>query len=201
VVPVSEFAALTNPRLLLAKAWDCRVGCALFIEAIHELAAVGHPNTVYGVGTVQEEVGLRGATTSAEIVDPDIGIAIESGIAGDMPGVKDTEAQEKLGAGPTVLLYDNSMVPHSKLRDFFLDTAAAEGIPVQVDAMARGGTDAGRIHLHRAGVPSLVVAVPTRYVHSHQGIIHLDDYENTLRLLVAAVRRLDSSTVASLRAD
>ena len=201
VIPVAEFAAMANPRLLLAKAWDCRIGCALFIETIRALASGDHPNTLYGVGTVQEEVGLRGATTSSELVDPDIGIALEVGIAGDMPGVKETEAQEKLGAGPTVLLYDSSMVPHSKLRDFAFDVATAEGIPLQVDAMARGGTDAGRMHIHRGGVPSLVLAVPTRYIHTHQGIIHLDDYENALRLLIAMIKRLDRATVADLRAD
>ncbi len=201
VIPVAEFARMANPRLLLAKAWDCRVGVALFMEAIRALQGVDHPNTVYGVGTVQEEVGLRGATTSADLVDPDVGIALEVGIAGDMPGVKETEAQEKLGKGPTILLYDSSMVPHTKLRDFAFDTAEAEGIPVQVDAMARGGTDAGRIHLNRSGVPSLVIGVPTRYIHTHQGIISLDDYENALKLLLALIRRLDAPAVKSLTAD
>ncbi len=201
VIPVSPFAHMANPRLLMAKAWDCRVGCALFIDAIRELAATGHPNTVYGVGTVQEEVGLRGAITSAEVVDPDIGFALEVGIAGDMPGVKDTEAQEKLGQGPVVLLYDASMVPHAGLRNLVVDVAAEEKIPVQFDAMARGGTDAGRIHVHKTGVPSLVIGVPCRYIHSHSSIIHLDDYENTLKLLVAVIKQLDDKVVARLRSD
>ncbi len=201
VIPVAEFSPMANGRLLLAKAWDCRVGVALFMETIKALQAIDHPNTVFGVGTVQEEVGLRGAITSADLVDPDVGIALEVGIAGDMPGVKETEAQEKLGKGPTVLLYDSSMIPHTKLRDLVFDTAAAEHIPVQVDAMARGGTDAGRIHINRSGVPSLVIGVPTRYIHTHQGIIHLNDYENALKLLLAIVRRLDAATVKGLTAD
>jgi len=199
VIPVSPFTQMANPRLLLAKAWDCRVGCALFIDAIRALNGEAHPNTVYGVGTVQEEVGLRGATTSVEVVDPDVGFALEVGIAGDMPGVKETEAQEKLGKGPVILLYDASMVPHAGLRDFVVSIAESEGIPFQYDAMARGGTDAGRIHIHKAGVPSLVLGVPTRYIHSHAGIIHRDDYDNALKLLLAVIRKLDAQAVESLR--
>lgn len=201
VIPVSPFEPMANPRLLLAKAWDCRIGCALFIDTIKALADIGHPNTVYGVGTVQEEVGLRGATTSVDLVDPDVGLALEVGIAGDMPGVKETEAQTKLGQGPVVLLYDSSMVAHPKLRDFVLSVAEDQKIPTQFDAMARGGTDAGRIHIHKGGVPSLVIGVPCRYIHSHSGIIHLDDYENTLKLLVAVIRRLDHAAAAGLRMD
>jgi endoglucanase len=201
VVPVSEFVPMANPKQLLAKAWDNRVGCALFMEVIEQLNGLDHPNTVYGVGTVQEEVGLRGAMTSAHVVDPDVGFALESGIAGDMPGVKDTEAQAKLGAGPIILLYDASMIGHNKLRDFVADTATEVGVPVQYDAMARGGTDAGRIHVNRGGVPSLCVAVPCRYVHSHASIINLDDYTNTVRLMVAVAERLDAGVAAWLRAD
>lgn len=201
VVPASELVPMSNPKQLLAKAWDNRVGCALFVEVIDRLQGTGHPNTVYGVGTAQEEVGLRGATTSAHLVDPDVGFALESAIAGDMPGVKETEAQAKLGGGPVILIYDASMIGHHKLRDFVADTAAEVGVPVQYDAMARGGTDAGRIHINRGGVPSLCIAVPCRYVHSHASIINLDDYENTVRLMVAVAQRLDSTVAAWLRAD
>lgn len=201
VVPDSEFTPMANPKLVMAKAWDNRVGCALFMDVIAGLQGIAHPNTLYGVGTVQEEVGLRGATTSAHVVDPDVGFALESGIAGDMPGVKETEAQEKLGGGPVILLYDASMIGHRKLRDFVADTAADIGVPVQYDAMARGGTDAGRIHVNRSGVPSLVIAVPARYVHSHASIINLDDYDNTVKLLLEVIKRIDAPTAAWLRQD
>lgn len=199
VIPDSPFTVMKNDKFLMAKAWDDRLGCALFIEVIKSLQGVDHPNTVYGVGTVQEEVGLRGATTSSHLVDPDIGFALEVGVAGDTPGAE--KANEKLGKGPVVLIYDASMIPHIKLRDFVVNTAKEAGIPLQFDHMAGGGTDAGRIHVHGRGVPSLCIAVPTRYIHSHAGIIHRDDYENAVKLILELVKRLDEKTVHELNND
>lgn len=199
IIPDSPFTIMKNEKYLMAKAWDDRLGCALFIEVIKALQGVDHPNTVYGVGTVQEEVGLRGATTSSHVIDPDIGFALEVGIAGDTPGAE--KANEKLGQGPVVLLYDASMIPHVKLRDFVVDTAKQAGIPLQFDHMAGGGTDAGRIHINGRGVPSLCIAVPTRYIHSHAGIIHRDDYENAVKLVLELVKRLDEKTVNELNID
>jgi len=198
VVPYSEFTVMKNDRLVLAKALDNRVGCALAVEVLRRLQGVDHPNTVYGVGTVQEEVGLRGAQTSAHAVQPDVGIALEVSIAGDVPGMKPEEAQSKLGKGPTVLLYDATLVPHVQLRDLVMDVAEAEGIPLQFDVMPGGGTDAGRIHLFGQGVASLCIGVPTRYIHSHAGIMHLDDFEAAVRLLTALVMRLDAGAVQRL---
>lgn len=198
VIPDSPFATMKNGKLIMAKAWDDRLGCAIFLEVLKRLQGVDHPNTVYGVGSVQEEVGLRGATTSSEVVDPDVGFALEVGIAGDMPGVRPEESQEKLGKGPTILLYDASMVPHRRLRDLVIETAESNGIPYQFNAMAGGGTDAGRIHVHGRGVPSLVIGVPTRYIHSHTGVINRDDYEGAVRLMVEVIKRLDQATVRGL---
>ena len=200
VIPDSPFTVMKNPKYLMAKAWDDRLGCALFMEVIQALQGEEHPNTVYGVGTVQEEVGLRGATTSSYLIEPDIGLALEVGIPGDTPGVED-KATEKLGLGPVIMLYDASMIPHTKLRNFVVDTAKQAGIPLQFDSMAGGGTDAGRIHVHGRGVPSLCIAVPTRYIHSHAGIIHRDDYDNAVKLVLELVRKLDADTVAELNRD
>jgi len=199
IVPDATFTVMKNEKFLMAKAWDDRLGCALFIEVIKALQGVEHANTVFGVGTVQEEVGLRGATTSAFVVNPDIGFALEVGIAGDTPGAE--KMTEKLGKGPALLMYDASMVPHVKLRDFVIGVAAEIGIPLQFDVMPGGGTDAGRIHVTGRGVPSLVIAVPTRYIHSHYGIIHRDDYDNAVKLVIELVKRLDSAQVAELNAD
>lgn len=198
IIPVSEFTVMNNEKYLLAKAWDNRVGCALAIDVLRRLQDVDHPNTVYGVGTVQEEVGLRGAQTSSFAVEPDVGIALEVSIAGDMPGMKPEEAQSKLGGGPTLLLYDATLIPNVKLRDLFIDTAEEENIPLQFDAMPGGGTDAGRMHLFGRGAAAICLGVPTRYIHSHVGIMHRDDYEAAARLLTAVVKRLDADQVAAL---
>ncbi|MBO2520973.1 MAG: peptidase M28 [Firmicutes bacterium] len=198
VVPVCPYTPLANPKYVMGKAFDNRVGCALVVEVLRRLQEVPHPNAVYGVATVQEEVGLRGAATSTYAVEPDIAFALDTGIAGDTPGVAPHEAQEKLGKGPAILIYDASLVPHRRLRDFVLDVAEEAGIPVQFEAMPGGGTDAGRMHLFGRGVPSLAIAVPVRYIHSHAGVVHLDDIENTARLMVEVIRRLDAGRVKEI---
>jgi len=195
IIPVSPFCVLQNGKTYLAKAFDDRLGCAIFMDVIKKLAKEKHPNTVYGVGTVQEEVGLRGARTSAWAVQPDVGIALEVSIAGDMPGIKKEESQQAIGAGPSILVYDSSMIPNLKLRDLIFDTAKENDIPVQPCVMERGGTDAGVIHINMQGVPSIVIGVPCRYIHSHVGIIHRDDYDNAVKLMVAVIKKLDAKTV------
>src|SRR5690606_16329936 len=109
VVPYFEFTVMNNEKMLLAKAWDNRIGCAIVIDVLKKLRETEHPNIVYGVGTVQEEVGLRGAKTSAQKVAPDIGFSLDVGIAGDTPGISEKEALSKLGDGPQIILYDASM--------------------------------------------------------------------------------------------
>ncbi len=200
VVPDAPWTPLHNPRLLMAKAWDNRFGCALAIEVLRRLQGTDHPNVVYGVGTVQEEVGLRGATTSTQLIGPDIGFAFDTSIAGDMPGMTPDDAAGKLGQGPVILLYDGSLVPHTGLRDLVLEVAEHEGIPIQFDRVAGGGTDAGKIQLYGAGVPSLVVGVAVRYIHTHAAILHRDDFDQAARLMTAVVKRLDTATLTQLRA-
>jgi endoglucanase len=199
VVPVCPFTVMRNEKLLMAKAWDNRFGCALAIEVLRRLQGQAHPNEVYGVGTVQEEVGLRGATTTTNMIAPDIGFALDTGIAGDMPGVNLDEASGKLGKGPVILLYDGSMIPHTGLRNLVIDVAAAENIPLQFDKMPGGGTDAGKMHVFGAGVPSLVVGIPVRYIHTHASILHRDDFEQAVQLMVAVIKRLDAETVQQLK--
>lgn len=200
IVPVCPFTVMKNEKLLMAKAWDNRFGCAVAIEVVRRLHEENHPNDVFAVGNVQEEVGLRGAQTTTYSIAPDIGFALDTGIAGDTPGISADEAQGKLGKGPVVLIFDGSMIPHVGLRDLVLDIAAAEQIPVQTDHIAGGGTDAGRMHLFGAGVPSLVIGVPVRYIHTHASIMHRDDFEQTVRLLIAVIKRLDAETVRALKA-
>lgn len=201
IIPICPFTVMQNPKMLMAKAWDNRIGCAIAIEVLRRLKAENHPNTVYGVGTVQEEVGLRGAQTSAHLIQPDISFALDVGIAGDTPGVKPEEAQAKMGDGPQIILYDASMVSHKGLRDFVVDVAEENNIPYQFDALAGGGTDAGRMHLAGNGVPSLAVTIATRYIHSHAAILHRDDFENAVRLLVSVINKLDKAAVQKIKFD
>ncbi len=199
IVPVSPFTPLqVEPRTYLGKAFDDRIGCALFVEVLTELSQEKRPVTLYGVGTVMEEVGTRGAKTSAHLVNPDVAIILEVDIAGDTPGIKPEESEVRLGKGPSLLLYDARMLPNLRLRDLAIETAAAEGIPLQFSVMPGGATDGAQIHLHAAGVPCIVIGVPTRHIHSHTGVLRRDDYENALNLLLALIRRLDKETVAGL---
>lgn len=198
VVPVSAFTPLAGGKTYLAKAWDDRVGCALFVQALQRLAGEEHPNTVYGVGTVQEEVGLRGAKTTAYVVNPDVAIILESDIAYDVPGMKQDEPPVVLGKGPSLVVFDAGMIPNTRLRDLTVETAAALGIPLQFSSLEGGRTDGSIIHLHNAGVPTIVLGVAARHIHSHAGIIHRGDYDHLLDLLVALVKRLDAATVDAL---
>ncbi|MFB4159792.1 M42 family metallopeptidase [Geomicrobium sp. JSM 1781026] len=198
VVPICDFTVMNNEKLLMAKAWDNRIGCALAIEVLKQLKDVDHPNEVYGVGTVQEEVGLRGAKTSAAAIEPDIGFSVDVGIAGDTPGVSKSDAQAEIGKGPQILVYDASLISHKGLRDLVVDTAEAENIPYQFDAMAAGGTDGGAIQLTANGVPALSICIPTRYIHTHAGILHQDDFENAAKLIVSVIKKLDAETVKTL---
>lgn len=198
VVPYFEFTQLKNEKMLLAKAWDNRIGCAIAIDVLKQLKGEAHPNVVYGVGTIQEEVGLRGARTSAHAIQPDIGFGVDVGIAGDTPGITDQEADSKLGKGPQIILYDASMVSHKGVRDLVVKTAEDNAIPFQYASIAGGGTDSGSIHLTANGVPSLSITIATRYIHSHAAILHRDDFENAVKLIVETIKKLDAETVKEL---
>jgi len=199
VVPWSPFSIIRNGKVAMGKAFDDRIGAFIIMEAIRRLKEDGieHPNTVYGAATVQEEVGLRGAQTVSHLVDPDVGIVLEVDIAGDVPGIKPQEAPAKMGKGPSLITYDRSMIPNQPLKEFVIRVAKEVNIPLQLSQIARGGTDAGRIHLTRTGCPSVVISVPTRHIHSHVGLLSLEDAENATKLILELIKRLDERTVKS----
>ncbi|MHC5215578.1 M42 family metallopeptidase [Enterococcus sp. LJL128] len=199
ITPYIEYRRMNDTKFLLAKAWDNRIGTAVSLKVLENLAQEGHPNILYAASDVQEEVGLRGAQTSTYLVDPDIAFALDTGTAGDTPGMTEKEADSKLGEGPQILIYDASMIPHKKLKDFVIQVAEENNIPFQYTVIAGGGTDAGRMHLTRNGVPSLAITVPVRYLHSHTSIIHEDDYLNTVKLVTEVVKRLDQETVLKIK--
>ncbi|BCB05078.1 M42 family metallopeptidase [Bacillus sp. KH172YL63] len=201
VVPHFEFTVMNNEKMLLAKAWDNRIGCAIAIDVLKHLQNEKHPNVVYGVGTVQEEVGLRGARTAAAKIQPDIAFAVDVGIAGDTPGISDKDSSSKMGDGPQIILYDASMVSHKGLRDFVTDTADELNIPYQFDALPGGGTDSGAIHITANGVPALSITIATRYIHSHAAMLHRDDYENTVKLITEVIKKLDRTAVDGITFD
>lgn len=201
ITPYFEFNVLKNEKMLLAKAWDNRIGCAIAIDVLRALKNQKHSNIVYAVGNVQEEVGLRGAKTSTFKIQPDIGFSVDVGVAGDTPGITSKESTSKLGAGPQIIIYDASMVSHKGLRDFVVDTAEEHNIPYQFDSTPGGGTDAGSIHITANGVPTLAISIATRYIHSHAAILHRDDYENTVKLMVEIIKKLDRETVNKITFD
>ena len=162
VVPDAPFERLANGRYL-GKAWDDRVGIAVVIEALRRLKASGHPNQLYVAATVQEEVGLRGARTAADLIKPDIGIAIEGGITGDSPQRNPEETQAVLGGGPGIFLYDSSAIPNRKMVALVADTARAAGIPLQRDLVQGYGDDSAAIQATAGGVPTVNLVVPARY--------------------------------------
>jgi putative aminopeptidase FrvX len=198
VMPRASFEILANQKTYLSKAFDDRVGTALIVSVLEALKGIDHPNTIFGVATVQEEVGVRGATTSVRAVNPDVALVFESDIAGDVPGIKPEESTVKLGKGPTVLIYDARMIPNLRLRDLVFDLAEEMNIPVQTSAIEGGATDGAAIHLHDTGVPTLVIGVAARHIHSHSSIIHRSDYDNAVQLMVGLMQKLTVETVANL---
>ena len=141
-----------------------------------------------------EEVGLRGARTTAFVVKPDVCLTLEVDIAGDVPGIEAHESSSKMGYGPTLTTYDSSMVPNQELVELIIKTADARNIPIQF-SQVKGGTDAGVIHLSNAGCPSVVLSVPTRHIHSHVGLLSMSDAENCIKLVIELVKKLDRKTV------
>jgi endoglucanase len=197
VVPFSPFADLGNGRLL-GKAWDDRVGCAMLIEALRQLAELKHPNTVYAVGTTQEEAGLLGAQTSAFAIAPQVAIVAEVSVASDVPGSTQDGSYAELGKGVALCIRDAGMIPNRRLRELVAGVAEEEGIPTQYVTMERGTTDGTRVQVHGEGVPTLYIGPPTRYIHSHAGLIDTDDFDGAVKLLVEVTRRLDRETVAGM---
>ena len=183
---------------LLAKAWDNRIGMAVAVEVLKFTHSHDHPNVIFAGANVQEEIGLRGAKTAAHLVNPQIGIALDTGTAGDTPGMTEKEADSILGKGPQVIIKDGSMIGHKGLREFVTDLAERRNIPFQYTFIPGGGTDAGSFHQTRDGIPSIAITVPVRYLHSHTSVIHEDDFKYTVQLVQAIVEELDQAAYQTI---
>jgi len=197
IAPRGEFAVFATEfrelagqkggwRTVQGKAFDDRVGCAILAELLKER----FPFDLVAAFTVQEEVGLRGARVAAWTEKPDAALVLECTGANEVPTTRDTSPSTRLGSGPAITIRDTSFIADPRLVELFRTTAREKSIPHQYKQPNIGGTDAGSIHRSREGVPSLVVAVPARYIHSPASIIDLTDFENTAALAREALHRL-----------
>jgi endoglucanase len=172
------------------KAFDDRAGCYVMAEVFKSLK--GLPYNIVAVGTVQEEVGLRGSKTAAYQVEPDYGLALEGTFAVDMPGMAPHMIPASLKKGPVVTIADATTITHPKVLKAITEAAAERKIPYQFKKIPSGGTDAGSIHLTKGGVPSGTIAVPCRYIHGPASITTIEDIENTIRLVKAFIERISA---------
>jgi endoglucanase len=192
-----EILERKDVTLVVGKAFDDRIGSVIAAEIIRKIKEedISHPNVIYGASTVQEEIGARGAKTSAQMIKPDISIIVEVDIAGDVPGIDESKAPTKLGKGPTIMVYELAMIPNPRYRDFAIKIAEEIGIPLQLSLMPGGATDAGPIHTTELGCPGIVIGVPTRHIHAPNGIMDLEDVDKTVKFLLELIKRLDKETV------
>jgi len=199
VVPEGPFATLAEEGLVSGKAFDNRAGMAALVLGARELdEAGGVPCAVHAVATVQEEVGCRGAVTAARLVDPDVVIVLEGPPADDAPGMHRGESQGALGRGVQIRAYDPTAILSPRLVDLALQVARERGIPHQLTVRRTGGTDARSFQQHGLGVPTIVLGVPARYIHTHQSVLDLADLLACVDLAKALALRLDAATVAGL---
>jgi endoglucanase len=192
-VPVSldrRLVGLAND-MVTGKAFDDRAGGAVLITALQRIAGMKLEPSVIGVFTVQEEVGLKGAKTSAFGLNPDVAIALDTCIPGDHPGIKKTDSAIQVGQGPAITVMDaggRGVITHPKVLEWLRETAKAKGIPYQMDVAERGTTDAAAISLTREGIPSGVISLATRYIHTPVELLSLPDLEKAAELVVEAIK-------------
>jgi len=170
---------------VVSKTLDNRLSVFVMIEVLRKLSGSKLNADIYAVATTQEEVGLRGATTAAFAISPDIGIALDGTLAVDYPGAVESERVSQLGGGCAIKISDSSLLCHPKLVRHFRDIAEAKGIKHQLEILPRGGTDAGGIQRSRGGVPSFTLSVPMRYVHTVNEMAHVEDILGAIDLLTA----------------
>ena len=187
----SQYRAISKD-IVMGKAFDNRVGCAMMIEAFKQLEKTDC--TLYAVGSVQEEIGLRGAGTAAFGVDPDVCIVLDVTVAGDVPGVREFDTSIKMGKGPAITVTDSGFIAHPKVLRWLIDSATENKIDYQLETGLPGSTDAARIALTRQGIPSGTISVPARYIHSPSGLIDIKDAENSVKLAEATVRKIEKTS-------
>ncbi len=196
ISPEANFARWGEDKIV-AKALDNRVGCALMAELFQ---TVNNPEiTLYGVGSVEEEVGLRGAQTSAEHIKPDVVIVLDTAVAGDVPGIDSIKYPLKLGDGPGVMLFDKRYFPNQKLLAALKESASRSAAPLQFSTMKTGATDGGRYNVMGGGRPVVALCLATRYLHANSGMISGKDYEAALTMVRELLMSLDHESVNAMK--
>ncbi|GHF52484.1 endoglucanase [Deinococcus metalli] len=181
-------AARQVGALVCGKAMDDRASVFVLLETLRQFAEQRPRHDILAVFSVQEEVGLRGAGVAAYGAQPTIGIGLDVTLAVDTPGARPDEAVTRVGGGIGIKVFDSSMISTRWLVDHFADLAEAQGIPAQLEVLAQGGTDGAAIQRSRAGVPSVTLSVPTRYIHTVVEAVHVDDLRAGVDLLCAYLR-------------
>lgn len=189
-VKVGDMMIFDRPMMdlgkrLVAKSMDDRISVAILVEVLRTLKDT--PHEIYFVFSSQEEVGMRGATTAAYAIDPDLGIALDVTPTGDTP--KGLRMEVKLGNGPAIKVRDSGMLSDPRIVHWMVDTAEVEKLPYQLEILDGGTTDAKSIQLTRAGVPAGCISIPCRYVHSPSEMVDYDDVQNAVRLLSALISK------------
>ena len=195
IVPDALFEYRAEHDLMIGKAFDDRLGCAAMLQTMRELSGASLSVNVTAAFAAQEELGIRGATVTAQVVKPDIAIVFEGTPADDT--VTEAHAvQTALKKGPMLRHIDSKMVTNPRFQRFALGLAKEAGIPAQAAIRTGGSTNAGIIHLTGKAVPTIVIGVPVRYIHSHHGIAAYSDFENAVRLACELIKRLDQKIIA-----
>ena len=197
ILPHSESWIMPNGDYIVGKGLDDRAGLAIAIEVMRRLNKVKHESNVMLIGAVQEEVGLRGAKTASYKWTPDVAFAIDVTISNDQPGMEPKPAS--IGSGVSLSLFDASVISNPKLRRAIESIAKKNKIPFTYDGLAAGGTDAGAIHLARDGVITMVLSIPSRYIHSHNSLVSLTDMQATVDVLVNFIKDFNRNKLNLLK--
>lgn len=196
IVPDVETIKMANGKTILGKAWDNRYGVTAVLEALKDLKDEELPNHLIAGANVQEEVGLRGTKGSVRKFDPDVFFAVDCSPADDVYGDKNSFG--KIGEGVLLRIQDPGFILSKEMREFLLDTAETHDIPYQY-FVSKGGTDAGAAHQLNEGIPSAVIGMSARYIHTHQTLFHIDDYHAALEMVKQVIRTFDRTTLETVR--
>lgn len=186
----TKFAEIGNDKFK-GKAFDDRVGCSMLIDLLHDR----YDFPLYGVFTVQEEVGLRGAGVAAHRIQPDIALVLEGTTASDVPETPEHKHATSVGKGPCITIMDSSVIPDPRLVAKLLQIASENEIPVQIRRNTAGGTDAGKIQSSRSGVRVATISIPCRYIHSPVAVMSKADYDNALKLVKAFLHCVEKGEI------